>query len=137
LIKTNWLDKQTIDLILDFYYEKGYDQHTLAAMFKVDQGYVSRLINMKRRGYQYTLESKFLKLGKNIVPAKDEAIQGKILRSRRQKLHSTKLTWAKVTKIRKAYFFGKITQNDLAKKYGVNQSTISRIIIGLKWKYNE
>ncbi len=44
-----------------------------------------------------------------------------------------KLTWEQVQEIRKLYAEGKMSQRELAKKFGVSQTTIFRICHGKNW----
>ncbi|MFC9935344.1 hypothetical protein [Glutamicibacter sp. NPDC127525] len=49
--------------------------------------------------------------------------------------YSAKLTDQKVQLIRDTYKPGEVSYTDLAESYGVNKSTISRIIAGTTWKH--
>jgi len=51
--------------------------------------------------------------------------------------NSAKLTAAEVTKIRKRYAEGGVTQQQLAAEYGVGQQEISRIVRGINWRHLE
>jgi hypothetical protein len=53
---------------------------------------------------------------------------------RGEKMGGAKLTWIKVAEIRKLYTTQKITQQELADKFGVGHSIISDIITFKKWK---
>lgn len=125
---------QQFDRINKLYWEDGYSQYKIADMFDCNQSHISRIVRGIACSYHCMLTDKLAKLKSNIKPLKHEAVQAKTMRAKRHRLHSTKLTWAKVVRIRKMYFSGKITQKELAKKFGLNQSTISRIISGDKWK---
>lgn len=50
----------------------------------------------------------------------------------RMRSHKTKLTWAKVSRIRFEYFRG-ISWNTLALQYGVRKETIQKIVHGFIW----
>lgn len=50
-------------------------------------------------------------------------------------LHSSKLTERIVTTLRKAYATGRVTQANLAKRYGVDEKTVSSAITGALWKH--
>lgn len=47
---------------------------------------------------------------------------------------NAKLTWADVAVIRAAYVPGRVSQQSLADRFGVPQTTISKIIAGQLWK---
>lgn len=51
-----------------------------------------------------------------------------------EKHPSSKLTGKEVLKIREIYKKGKITQQEIARKFGVTQRTISKAISGFTWK---
>ena len=55
--------------------------------------------------------------------------------ARGEKSPKAKLTVVEVLAIKKEYRESDISQTDLAKKYGVTQSNISRIINGVTWAH--
>jgi group I intron endonuclease len=55
------------------------------------------------------------------------------LRKRGENTHTAKLTWDKVSKIRSDFEAGGLCQKDLAAQYGVNTSTINRILRHKTW----
>ena len=59
----------------------------------------------------------------------------KFVPSRRigEELHSAKLTESEVREIKQLYSKGGLRQRDIAEKYGVKQSAISRIVNGKRW----
>lgn len=66
-----------------------------------------------------------------------EWIEGKdnILHATRRGLRYSKLTRRQVNSIKKKYAGGKTSQYELAKKYGVNQSVISRVVNLRSWNH--
>src|ERR1700686_338805 len=114
----------------------GIFQPDIAKLYDCDQSHVSRIVNDIARGRHHMLFNKLIKLNGNIKPLLHEPLQAKTLRAKRGKLHTTKLTWNKVVRIRELYFSGKMTQKELSIMFGVHQSTICRIIAGTKWKQN-
>lgn len=135
--KKGFISAETYHKIYEMYWDENVEQPLLSEIFNVAQGHVSRIVNGKALPHQRTLFNKKLEMERRIIPSAKEAIQAKILRSRREQLHSTKLTWKKVEKIRKDYFDGSIGQMALAKKFGINQSTLNQIVRGIKWKLNK
>lgn len=135
--KKGFISAETFHKIYNLYWDDNYDQPELSRMFDINQGHISRIVNQISIPNQVLLFKKEQIAKKNIVPRKDEAKQAKILREKREKLWSTKLTWKKVENLRNEYFGGGIVQWDLAKKYGIAQSTITQILRGIKWKANK
>ena len=117
-------------------YKNGWSQDKIAAKYNCSQSHISRLISGERCGISCFLEKKFECFKQNLLPSKYEPSQAKTLRSKREKLFSTKLTWKKVCYIRNQYFLGNFSQQELANKFKVNQSTISKIISCHNWKVN-
>jgi len=50
-----------------------------------------------------------------------------------EKNNMAKLTQQEVSMIRKIYRLGKLTQSDIASRYNVNRTAISRIVNGKRW----
>lgn len=128
------LTPEQFQRIYDLYWEEGWTQYEIAELFKRDQSHISRILNGKACSYHCLINAKIVELQKNIMPLKHEPLQGKILRAKRERLPSTKLTWSKVVRMRKLYFTGKYTQMELARKFNCAQSTVSRILSGENWK---
>jgi hypothetical protein len=59
-------------------------------------------------------------------------VQAKIVRG--EKHGQSKLNWDIVRAIRKEYAEGNISQGKLAKRYGVNQTTIRDVVLNKNWK---
>lgn len=135
--KKGFISAETFNTIYDLYWEDGHSQYELAREFNIDQSYICRIVNNQVQPHQNTLLKKEANCKKTIKPKTTEPKQATTLRAKRNKLHSTKLTWNKVVKLRKLYFDGSFVQTALAKKFGVNQSTITQIITGKKWKENK
>lgn len=123
--------------IYDLYWDENVDQYTLSNLYNIDQGYISRVVNNLRFPYQRqrALLFKKKKYVPNYTPSPKEPKQATTLRSKRLKLPNTKLTLTKANKMRDTWFRGEQTQQQLATKYGVNQSTVSKTIKGEKWKF--
>lgn len=73
---------------------------------------------------------KHLWLGKHLENARDMIRKGRALH--REFHPSAKLTWAEVREIRRLR--GRVTQKNLACRYGVTKANIARIHLGLTWK---
>lgn len=86
----------------------------------------------KRFGVSHSLVVKII-LGKlwkrSFVPG------GKTRDSYGERHHSAKLTEASVLEIRKIYSEGKLTQEKIAKRYGVDRSVVGSIVLGKIWKH--
>lgn len=65
----------------------------------------------------------------------DMVLKGRIADKRGEKHHLAKLTEHDVREIRTRYANGGITQNKLALEYGVNNSTLNRIILRGRWSH--
>ena len=128
------LSPDQLDQINTLYWDEGYFQYEIADIFDRNQPYISRLVNAKADGYFSSLVNKIDRLNNNVVPNKNEPKQARTLRAKRHKLPSTKLTWNQVVRIRELYFTAQLSQVELAARFNINQSTISRIIAGTKWK---
>lgn len=128
------LTHQQFDEINRLYWEEGHHQHDLAEMYGVSQSHISRIVNSIACSYHCLITNKIRRLEENIVPSKDEHKNAKTLRAKRETLHSTKLSWEKVSRMRKLYFTGRYTEMELAVLFGVNQSTVSLAIQGKNWK---
>jgi DNA-binding transcriptional regulator LsrR (DeoR family) len=44
------------------------------------------------------------------------------------------MTREKAEEIRRAYFAGRVTQTQIAERYGIRQGTVSRIVSGQVWQ---
>lgn len=130
------LTPEQFDQINQLYWEEGYDQADIADMFGCTQTHISRIVRGIACSYHCSFIRKIKRLNNNIIPNKNEKPQARTLRARRQNLHSTKLNWDKVSQIRELYFHNRKTQQELASMFGVNQSTISKLIQGRTWKTN-
>ena len=64
----------------------------------------------------------------------DAVKRGLLVNPKGEDAPRAKLTWAQVSTIRTKYAQGNTTCRELAKKYGVNNSSISCIVRGVKWK---
>ncbi len=73
-------------------------------------------------------------LGTNADNVADKMLKGRNRPAFGVNCHSHKLTVAEVKEIRWRYATGNISQNALGREFGVNQSSISAIIRGFKWK---
>lgn len=51
--------------------------------------------------------------------------------------HMAKITESQVKGLIKTYRVSKVTQYDLAEKYGISQSQVNRILKGVRWKHLE
>lgn len=125
--------------IYDLYWDENYSQKELTEMFGLSDntGHISRIVNGQSFPHARSIFLTKQELKKNIIPSKNEPKQAKTLRAKREKLPSTKLTFSKVEKMREEYFSGSISQMALAKKFGINQSTLNHIVRGIKWKLNK
>lgn len=123
-----------IGLINDLYFDESAYQNDIAEQFSCDQSTVSRVVNNVYLPYDQKMAIKLKLCISNIAPLKNESKQAKTLRKKRELLHSNKLTWKQVSNIRDQYFIQYKTQVELAKNFGVNQSTISKIVRGANWK---
>lgn len=116
-------------------YDEGYTQPELAQLFNVAQGHTSRIVNgppplsIQESRSAKSLFSKNYKSPKYKTPMVKNWIQ-----YGRGDTSKTKITFKKAQTIRHIYFQGLHSQWELAKKSGVNQSTISQIIAGKIWK---
>jgi len=135
--KKGYISAETYSKIYEMYWDENWEQPILSEIFNVDQGHISRIVNNKAFPYQRLLFDKKNKMEKTIIPSPTEPKQAKVLRAKREKLRCTKLTWKKVEQIRTDYFSGRTTQKKLAKKFGVNQSTITELVRGITWKLNK
>lgn len=115
-------------------YKQGFPQWQIAKMFDCDQSHVSRIVRGLACSYICLLDKTMATFNRNVKPSKSEPLQAKTLRAKRNRLQCTKLNWKKVTRLRKMYFSGKYTQLELGNRFGVNQSTVTRIVRGLTWK---
>lgn len=134
--RKRYLTKEEYSEIHRLYWEEGWDQYSIAAevLGCANQGHVSRIVNgpppmswEERRSLKSSC-SKSYKAPKYKTPYVKMAIQ-----SGRDGTKA-KLSFKKAQDIRHTYFKGKHSQLDLAGMYGVNQSTINRIISGARWK---
>jgi len=66
---------------------------------------------------------------------RDMVSKGRIADKRGEKHHLVKLTEDDVREIRTRYANGGITQQQLALEYGMNNSTLNRIILRKRWKH--
>jgi len=90
---------------------------------------------MKKYGFIYDkLAKMYHKLTYNLHPDKDTLSKSVKLRSKREKSGKNKITLKDAQEIRKLYFTGFYTQWALANAYGINQSTIQKILVGKTWK---
>ena len=122
--------------IYDLYWDENYSQKELTEKYGLSDntGHISRIVNGQAFPRQRGILLKKYEYELNYTPSPQEPKQATVLRAKRTKLPSTKLTLTKATKIRKTWFSGEQTQQQLAKKYGINQSTVSGIILGFNWK---
>jgi hypothetical protein len=58
-----------------------------------------------------------------------------IIAPRAEESGSAKLTWKEVNQIRELYSTGKYSQTKLAKRFGIHQAHVSRIIRNVTWAY--
>lgn len=133
-MKRKTLNQSEIDQINYLYWDEGWEQKDIGVMFDMHQSNISRYVNQVYLGHNETLARKIPSMFRRISLNKCEPKNALTLRKKREKLHNTKLSWKKVQQIRAEFFTMKMTQVELAKKYGVNQSNISLIINGHKWK---
>src|SRR5574338_881761 len=115
-------------------YNQGFSQSKIAKMFDCNQSHISRILRGQACSYICLIDKTMATFKANVKPAKNESPQAKTLRAKRNRLFCTKLTWKKVKRLRKMYFSGKYTQMDLAKKFGIHQSTVTRIVRAITWK---
>lgn len=135
--RTRLLTTKQINKIKVLYQNSNLFQYEIGEIFGCDKSHVSRIVNNINFGFQFLLAKKRSILEKNIEPPIDEPKQAKKLRAKRASLYSAKLNWNKVVNLRSLYFLGKETQVQLAKRFNIAQSTVSRIITGEKWKKNK
>ncbi|MFF0498524.1 HNH endonuclease signature motif containing protein [Nocardia aobensis] len=75
----------------------------------------------------------------NLIPGTPaQNSQDKVARGRQLKgcdHHQAKLTESDVISARNEYYVGRISQAQLARRYGVNSATMRSAILGLTWKH--
>lgn len=76
-----------------------------------------------------------LKYGTRAENIKDKVAHGTDVGNRGSAHVGSRLTESDVVELRQRYASGGITQRKLAEEYGVNQSTVHRIISGQKWSH--
>jgi len=133
-MKKDRFTKKVFKEVNRLYWEEGYDQYDIAEVFKCNQGSISRIINGLFTPVEERRAVKKQKYSPNYKPSPYEPGSAKTLRCKRETLHNTKLNVTKAKEIRRAYFAGEKNQCELAKLNNINQSNISRIIAGDKWK---
>ena len=97
---------------------KGLTCEKIARKFDIDQTTISDII--RRKTWKF-VDRKYLKKNESCGFG--------------EKYGGSKLSDKDVTKIRKIYKEGKIFQKELAKRYGVNVPTISKIVTNRTWKH--
>lgn len=116
------------------YYDNGAHQADLSELSGIAQGHISKIINNKAGFIDDKIAEVHNILMDNIIPNKNEAIQGTVLRAKRESLKCSKISFKDAQEIRRLYFTGNYTQVSLSKAYNLHQSTIHRILVGKKWK---
>jgi len=84
-------------------------------------------------GNVYNNKPTNLRWGTGLENAADRVIHGTQIKG--LQIHSAKLTEELAFEIRNLYGLGGITQQKLAEKYGVGQSTISSLLLRKTWKH--
>lgn len=130
----NNFNSKDFKMIKKLYFKKHISQYGISLLFHCHQSTISRIINDILIPYDMILKDKRARYSPNYIPSKLEPKQAKTLRDKRSHLPSTKLNEDIVESIRNQYFSGIKTKKELSIENNVNQSTISRIISGNKWK---
>lgn len=134
--KKRWLTKEEYAEINRLYWDEGWEQGDIALEFlgHSNNGHISRIVNgppplsWEVQRSLKSIHSKNYKAPRYKSPYVKKAIQAG------RDGDKAKLTFEKAQDIRHIYFQGKHSQVVLAKKYGVHQGQICKIIAGKIWK---
>lgn len=121
---------KTIDQITELYWD-GWYQKDLSEAFKKDQGHISRLINGKCGAIDGWLCKKHNEMTINVAKINTQCSRVSQLRQRQAR---AKINMRTAKRVRSMYYSGDYTQWDLANQFGLNQSTVSKIVRGNIWR---